>query len=176
MICSQPGPARTVTVPLPQPPPLPNPPCYLGKGLREPCSPYRKLYVFGAPFGSFDPNIFASGVNCRLEIIEPTTLFDLSKISKNSEVVLAYYVAERVYSSRTIEFKWYRKRDNKLLFRFKYNIPDPRPGYYWSWYGVFSYIGYCSWEINENGYYYVTITDSAKGTVCTIEFLVVGIS
>lgn len=157
-------------------PPLPSPPYYIGKGLREPCSPYRQLNVFGAEFGSLG-NPWANGMNCPLEPIEPTTVFNLAGLPKNREVVIALYQPSNVYSARTVTFKWYRKRDNKLLFTFTYDIPNPKTyGYsYWSWYGVWSWIGYCDWEINENGYYYVVITDSGTGTSHTIEFLVTGI-
>jgi hypothetical protein len=166
---------QTASYHAPTPPPLPDPPYYIGKGLKEPCPPYRELYVFGAALGSLDLNIFAGGSNCPLEVQDATTLFDLSGMTKNREVVLAYYQPCNLYQRTTVKFEWYRKRDSKLLYTYSYNIPSPPPDYYWPWYGVFSYIGYCDWEINENGDYHVKITDSAKGTSRTIDFLVVGI-
>jgi hypothetical protein len=164
---------RTASYHAPTPPPLPDPPYYIGKGLKEPCPPYRSAYVFGADLNKVDANDW----NCVAQIVDPTTFFDLSYITKNHEVVVALYVVSNLHSASTITFKWYRKRDSKLLYTLKYDIPDPRAhGYgYWAWYYVYSYIGWVDWEISENGEYYVKITDSAKGTSRTINFLVAGI-
>ncbi len=129
----------------------------MGKGLSEPCSPYRTAYVFGAELNAV---YFSS--NCPPSIMDPTTSFDLSSITPNHEVVVAlldgYYLPSG--SSYLVQFKWYRARDAALLYTFSYTIPDPGSyGYgYWSWYYVYSYIGYVSWEIWENGGYYVDIT------------------
>lgn len=155
----------------PAPPPLPSPPCYIGKGLREPCSPYRSTYVFGAELNK--PN--ADNWNCTPQIVDPTTFFDVSYITKNREVVVALYTGSNLYSQTTVVHEWYRKRDNKLLFSYKYSINAPPSGYYYPWYYVYSYIGWVDWEINENGLYYVKITDSAKGFTGVVEFLVAGI-
>jgi len=126
----------------------------MGKGLREPCSPYRQAYVFGADLNV--PN--ASNWNCVPEVVEPTTIFDLSSITPNHEVVVAlssFYGIEAGYSP-WIAHSWYRSRDSKKLYTYSFQIPNPAAyGYdYWDWYYVYSYIGYTSWEIWENGQYY----------------------
>jgi hypothetical protein len=155
------------------PPDTPPAPYYIGKGLKEPCYPYRSTYVFGADLGT--PN--ANNWNCLPLIWDSTTYFDLSQITKNHEVVVALYAQDQdLYTGTTIKFEWYRERDNKLLFTHKYDLPNPPSGYYWDWYYAYSYIGWVDWEINENGYYYVKISDSARGTTRTIRFLVTGIT
>lgn len=150
-------------------------PSSIGKGLKEPCSPYREAYVFGAELNVPD----ADGWNCPPEIVEPTTVFDLSTITPNHEVVVALYVIRNLYNGLTVYWKWCR--DNILLFDFPWSIPDPRDyGYeYWIWYYVYCYIGYVPWEIYENGNYHVdTIAGSfskrldftVKGIGVTAEF------
>jgi hypothetical protein len=145
---------------------------YIGKGLKEPCSPYRSTYVFGADLNT--PN--ANNWNCLAEIWDSTTYFDLSQITKNHEVVVVLYTQDQDLSTgTTLRAEWYRKRDNKLLFTYEYNLPNPPSGYYWDWYYAYSYIGWVDWEINENGDYYVKVSDSARGTSQTIYFTVTGI-
>lgn len=129
----------------------------MGKGLREPCSPYRQAYFFGAELNV--PN--ADDWNCVPEIMDPTTSFDLSGIEPNHEVVVALLVVYNIPAgaSHNVRFKWYRDRDSKLLFDFAYTIPNPGSYGYdsWAWYYVYSYIGYVSGEIYENGDYHVDI-------------------
>lgn len=123
----------------------------MGKGLREPCSPYRQAYVFGADLNV--PN--ANNWNCVPVIMDPTTSFDLSTITPNHEVVVALLVAYNIIAgaSHVVSMKWYRDRDSNLLFDWSYTFPDR--GYAWAY--VYSYIGYVPWEIYENGNYHVDI-------------------
>lgn len=124
----------------------------IGKGLREPCPPYPQLYIFGS---ELNPPFFFPG-NCLPEIIDPTTAFDLSIITPYHEVVIAFIGCPDLPSGTyTTRFRWYRDRDNALLF--EYAVPD-----YWPWY-VYSYIGYVPWEIYENGGYHVDITLVGNG-------------
>jgi hypothetical protein len=126
---------------------------FMGKGVREPCSPYREAYVFGAPLN--EPN--ADDWNCAAAIVDETSSFDLSTITPNHEVVVALLHIYELYFSVEIKFRWYRDRDSKLLFEYIYTIPDPPEYGYWLWAYVYSYIGYVSWEIWENGDYHVDI-------------------
>lgn len=144
----------------------------IGKGLREPCSPYREAYVFGAELNVPDANNW----NCVPATIEPTTSFDLSAITPNHEVVVALLVDYNLSSAATVHHRWYRDRDEKLLFDFAYDIPDPGSyGYdYWAWFYVYSYIGYVPWEIYENGNYHVDLT-VVGGFSKTLNFAVTGI-
>lgn len=128
----------------------------MGKGLKEPCSPYREAYVFGAELNV--PN--ASGWNCLPEVVDATKLFNLASIPPYQEVVVAILYVTNLYSGLSVRHKWYRGRDGKLLFAWASTIPDPGIyGYsYWAWYYVYSYIGYVPWEIWEDGYYHVDLT------------------
>lgn len=138
----------------------------MGKGLSEPCSPYRSAYVFGAELNVPD----ASNWACIPEIIEPTTAFDLSTITPFHEVVVALLASNDLpYGTYTVRMKWYRNRDSKLLYEYVWTG--------WPWY-VYSYIGYVDWEINENGNYHVDITLTGNGESYsrTINFTVSGIS
>jgi len=140
---------------------------YIGKGLREPCSPNRTAYVFGAELNV--PN--ADNWNCLPEIVDPTTTFDLSTITINHEVAVTLANFTNLSSGGRVTFTWYRSRDNKVLYTFNYDIPNPATS--WLWYYVYSYLGYVDWEISENGDYYVTIS-SPWGTQ-TLNFSVIGI-
>ena len=149
----------------------------MGKGLSEPCSPYREANVFGAPLNI--PN--ASNWNCVPQIIEPTSSFDLSLITPYHEVVVALLAGHDLPAgaSYSVHQRWYRDRDGQLLFDFAYTIPDPGDYGYtsWLWYYVYSYIGYVPWEIWENGGYHVVLTLSGGGQSFsqTLNFTVTGI-
>ncbi len=146
----------------------------IGKGLREPCSPYREAYVFGAELGAPDANNW----NCVPEIVEQTTSFDLSTIEPGHEVVVDLLTLYNLAAGQSypVYHRWYRDRDERLLFGFPYQIPDP--GIYgyaaWAWYYVYSYIGYVSWEIYENGNHHVDIL-LAQSLLSRIGFTVSGV-
>lgn len=144
----------------------------MGKGLEEPCSPYRTAYVFGAELNV--PN--ANNWNCFPEVIDATRLFDLSAITPYHEVVVAILYASNLTQSCDVRHRWYRDRDGKLLFDFAHTIPDPRSyGYdYWLWYYVYSYIGYVPWEIWKNGDYHVDLVVTGRFSQ-TLNFAVTGI-
>jgi hypothetical protein len=127
----------------------------IGKGLREPCDPYREAYVFGAELGTPD----ASHWNCVPEIVEPAFSFDLSIIEPNHEVVVALLAIYNIPSgaSHNVRFRWYRDGDNVPFFEFSYTIPDPGKGHEWVWAYVYSYVGYIPSEIYQNGNYHVDI-------------------
>ncbi|KKN41742.1 hypothetical protein LCGC14_0720310, partial [marine sediment metagenome] len=146
----------------------------MGKGLREPCSPYREAYVFGAELGVPDANFW----NCAALMVEPTNLFDLSTITPNKEVVVALLLLRNLPAGKSYQVNliWYRDRDNKLLYNGGVRIPDPTGwGHdYWEWYYVYSYIGYVDWEINENGSYHVDLIMDGV-LLQTLTFTVTGI-
>lgn len=129
----------------------------LGKGLREPCSPNRATNVFGAELNS--PN--ADNWNCLPAVVNPTTSFNLSLISPGQEVVVAllgvYGAVEGAYH---VTYRWYRDRDNKLLFQYAFDWVAPRGG----WFYCYSFIGYVPWEISENGAYSVDISVTGAET------------
>ena len=144
----------------------------MGKGLKEPCSPHRQCMVFGANLGTPDANNW----NCVPEIIGPTTTFDLSTITPYHEVTVALIAFYDVDSELDVTFKWYRNRDNKLIYQGWYTIPDPcEYGYdYWEWWYVYGYIGYVPEEIWENGDYHLQIVWT-PGNSRTLDFHITGI-
>jgi len=144
----------------------------MGKGLSELCPPYREAYVFGARLNT--PN--ADGWNCVPEIMEPTSTFDLSRITPGREVVVVLLVGFYISSAVPVEHRWYRGRDNASLFTYRHSIPDPAQyGYgYWEWYYVYSFIGYVPWEIWENGNHYMKI--ATPGYSRRLDFNISGFS
>ncbi len=125
----------------------------IGKGLREPCDPYREMPLFGAPLNSVE----AENWNCLPQIVGATTAFDLSGLAINHEVVVASLTVSGVEDLFfTTRLRWYRERDNKLLYDYSF----PKYAAYWDWYYAYSYIGYVAHEISENGTYYVQVSVS----------------
>lgn len=141
----------------------------LGKGLREPCPPYREVVVFGADLGTVN----ADNWNCPPQVVEPTTLFDLSTLEPYHEILVGLAVLYNFTGPLYIVWRWYRKRDNKLLFEFHYQIPPVDP--YWLWYYVYSFTGWLPAEIWEDGDYYVTLTAGGQ-QIGRADFTVMGIS
>lgn len=142
----------------------------LGKGLYEPCSPYRSAYFFGAELSS----VRADGWNCLPRIADSTTSFDLAALPKNREVAVALINISGIAGLHcTVTFKWYRARDNTLLFTSTYR----KDVLWWKWMYAYSYIGYLSdIEISENGDYFVHI--SVTGDISysrTLHFTVSGV-
>jgi hypothetical protein len=171
------------------PPPPPSPPYYIGKGLMEPCPPYAMIQVFGAPLGQPQQQVQSTTWNCEPQISDPTTLFDLSSLTPDHEVVVALYqiTGPGLTRGTTITWNWYRDRDGALLFSLSWTLAPPSAyGYsYWAYAFSYSYIGYLYPgqtnqeglpEIEEDGYYHVVVTDSAAGTSNTIRFAVTGIA
>lgn len=145
--------------------------CDMGKGLKEPCNPYREAYYFGAELNEPDANDW----NCLPEVVDPTNSFNLASITPYHEVVVGLIQAANLQSALTVSGKWYRDRDNALLFQFDYDIPSPQSqGYaYWLWYYVYTYIGFVPWEIWENGAHHLDW--EANGFSKRLNFTVAGI-
>jgi len=142
----------------------------LGKGLKEPCPPYRSDYIFGAELGDFDVAYF----NCNPTVWNATISFDLSAITKGHEVVVALLnIDDAPRGDINFNFKWYRDRDNALLFDF--SVSTTRQ--VWGGTFAYSYIGFVDWEINENGSYRVEITVTGAGSYHrVISFTILGIT
>ncbi len=141
----------------------------LAKGLREPCSPYREAYYFGAPLN--EPS--ADGWNCLPELVNQTQNFDLSTIPEGREVVVALLKVSNTPSGQmNFRAQWFRNRDNKLLFDLTWSYSARAGG----WTYFYGYLGRVSWEINENGGYRVEFTISGALSYFTvIQFNITGI-
>jgi len=123
---------------------------YLGKGLSEPCSPFRQANVFGAVLNTPD----ASGWNCPPNIVGSATTFNLSGIPDNREVCVALAkVTNAEEGTYSIRFTFYKETPYKKLFDYTFSI-EAIPG---GWLYAYAFIGRVSWEINENGAYFVSI-------------------
>jgi len=120
----------------------------LAKGLREPCSPYREAYYFGAELNV--PS--ADGWNCLPELVGQTQNFDLSTIPEGREVLVALLKVSNTPEG-TLDFRaqWFRNRDNKILFTQDWSCTARAGGQVY----FYTYLGRVSWEINENGGYRV---------------------
>ncbi len=142
----------------------------LGKGLREPCSPFRRADVFGAPLNT--PN--ADSWNCLPEIINRASSFDVSTLRSGQEVVVGLINLRDIPEGRlNFKIEWFRNRDGALLYTFGYSAETIEEG----WIYVYSYVGLVPWEISEDGDYRVEFTVSgALSLHRTIEFNVLGIS
>lgn len=129
----------------------------MGKGLREPCSPFRECIVFGAELNVPD----ADDWNCAPIVVDPATSFNLSGLEVNHEVVVALLTARSLPagSNYGVVHTWRRSRDNQILYTYSYTIADPGDYGYasWAWVYVYSYIGYVSHEIHEDGGYSVIL-------------------
>ena len=141
----------------------------IGKGLREPVSPYRSAYVFGAGLNDVD----ADNWNAIPVIVEPATAFDLSRISSGHEVAVALLgIAATSAGTYQVTFRWYRDRDNALLYEFTF----PGTAFSGGWLYGYSYLGWVDWEIKENGSYHLDITVTGPDSFSrTINFTVSGI-
>jgi len=153
-----------------------NPPSsntYVGKGIRSDNN--LTLNIYGHPLPNFlsdDP--FFSNADVPWSIISPTTLFNVSDLTENHEVVCVLYNDSVPLSEGdTVSYviRWYRVRGNKLVFEYPgYWSPVPSSGNYLlacaGWIGWLAYdlTGAATYpellEIQENGDYYAVITFS----------------
>jgi len=122
----------------------------IGKGLKEPCSPYREIMVFGAALNDVPAVI---QWNCMPGILNESSVYNLSGLMPEHEVVCALVNFQDLdlSSPLAVRIEWQHK--GAALIAFDYSIPA---GTY-SRYGVFSYIGYVPAEISENGEYSVSL-------------------
>uniref|UniRef100_A0A6M3XW83 Uncharacterized protein n=2 Tax=viral metagenome TaxID=1070528 RepID=A0A6M3XW83_9ZZZZ len=141
----------------------------LGKGLREPCSPFRETNVFGAELNTPD----AGSWNCLPAIVGGSTRFDLSSIRENHEVVVALAtVSGAAGGVYRFNFKYYKDAPRTKLFEYSFDVYTGVG----SWAYAYAYIGWVPHEINRNGDYSVELTVSgAESYQRTIYFTVSGI-
>lgn len=110
-------------------PPAPDPPFYVGKGIRF--SDNSELMIYGYDIPNYlgeDPR-FGTNEYYPYSIVNPTTLFDLSSLVINHEVVVCLYVFPEVYAAMNWTLTYYRSRDNFKIFEYSPPAwPDPPPG------------------------------------------------
>jgi len=148
---------------------MPSYTCGLAKGLKEPVSPYREDYAFGAALGDFDANNW----NAIPTLWDPNTSFDLTGISINHEVVVVRIGISNTNEGGTLfNFKWYNEDTGKLLYSSEFGYNCFEEGYVYA----YSYIGWLAEEINANGNYSCVIdVTGAHEYSKTLKFTVLGI-
>jgi len=107
-------------------------------------------YIFDPPGPSFD-------LTKHERAIWPKTYgytANLDDYPVRHEVLgLEFYIDHRLYEGHGTHWnaKYYNSETNRLLFESDFDIPEPSTGgwTYWNKYRIFSWIGHCSWEINE---------------------------
>lgn len=154
-------------------PPAPSSPCYVGKIL---CfGDNTQIQIFGYPL----PNSLSSLVSGKpspWSILQQTTLFNVSSLTDNQEVIVV--LCDRTITrGSTINVKWYRDRDNLNVFTLTETVSS-------DCLGCAAWIGWLSnriaksfgvEEIRENGNYHVDITVSGVTNFSyTIDFAVTG--
>ena len=146
----------------------------LGKGLREPCSPNRTAYFFGAELNVPE----AMSWNCSPEIVDPAPTYDLSTLVPPKEICVALFKATNLTSGGDIEITFIRNRDEHIMFAWPFTIPDPQSfGFdYWAWYYIYGYIGYVEWEIFEDGDYRVEFGEPLVPPAIVLPFSITGIT
>lgn len=123
----------------------------LAKGLKEPVSPFREAYFFGAPLNSVN----ADGWNAAPHTVDRVDTYDLSTITIDHEVCVAVLGAFNAdVGTYSITIKYTRKRDNKLLYEYNREWTAKQGG----WFYAYAYVGWTANEISENGTYRVDIT------------------
>ena len=153
-------------------PPAPSYPCYSGKGLQF--GDGTSIMIFGYPIPNYLSNA-VSGRDAPWTVLDQTTLFDVSSISEDHEVIVVLFDVTIPLGTST-SVKWYRARDNQNVFTLDIVADADFLGYA-AWIGWLSeqmsaYFGVE--EIQENGNYYV-VFDTNIGHHYTINFAVKGI-
>lgn len=162
----------------------PSPPLYCAKSVRG--ANGVQIDIFGYPLPN---NLSVSNLTAPLTYPNATTLFDVSSLTPNHEVIVVGYKSlNQTTAYTTYTATWYRDRDSQIIFEKSFSISDPPEGYVWD-YGA----GGCFWigwlsedvdvstypyyvEIQENGKYHVDIDVSGGDSFYgTINFAVKGI-
>lgn len=129
----------------------------LAKGLREPASPFRTAYFFGAALNS----VSAENWNAAPVLVDESFVYDLSTIPRGREVVVGLItVTSPPDGDYSINFKWYKEGLFSPIYDYSENVSARN----WAWLYAYSYIGYVDWEIDVNGAYYLMITVSGRLT------------
>lgn len=124
-------------------------------------------YVFEPPGPSFDLTKHERAIWPKIWVYTA----NLDDYPDRHEVLgLEFYIDHKLYEGHGTHWnaKYYNSATNRLLFESDFDIPEPSTkGYkYWNWYRIYSWIGHCSWEINEpmNIRVDVTVTSNIEPT------------
>lgn len=168
-------------------PPTSSDPVYTGKGFRGANGVERII------FGYYLPNNLSEEANVGLtapyQIVDGTTLFDVSSLTPNHEVVAFIYVSPNTIRSETnYTVTWHRDRDSSVVYSLSFTRPHPGDGLvYLPGASMSAWIGWLAddfkWpsyplykEIQENGLYHVTVEGVGGENISfRADFAVVGI-
>lgn len=120
-------------------------------------------YTFNPPGPSFD-------LTKHEKAIWPKTTGSTASLDEypdRHEVLgLEFYINHRLYEGHGTHWnaKYYNLNTGRLLFESDFDIPNPSTGgwTWWNTYRIFSWIGHCSWEINEPMEIRVDVTISSN--------------
>lgn len=163
-------------------PPAPPANFYAAKAIRG--SNNFQLNIFGYPIPNYLSTIFSENMTSPITFLNQTTLFDVSSLTENHEVIVVGYSSPtNILNEVNFIFTWRRSRDDAVVFELSFVHPAPAgPGS-----AAVAWIGWLSEdsevptyplykEIQENGNYYVTIAATGGQTFSqTINFAVKGI-
>jgi hypothetical protein len=129
----------------------------LGTGFINPDSG-AQVAVFGAEF-----NVPSASGWSKIDITGETASFNLASLASYREVCGAFTLMNNYEPNSGLVHRWYRDRDNLLMFEYYMPLPNPQAGwtYWWAW--MFTYVGYCPWEFWENGNYHMSSLYVAPG-------------
>ena len=135
-----------------------------------------EIQIFGYPIPN-DLSTIVSGKPAPWSVINQTTSFDLSSLPINNEVIVAL-LTYTIQSPSQIEVKWYKDRDNYILFTSSYSLSSGSTSGYASWVGYTRLLSSSAYadEIVENGSYRVVFDVTGTTTYNeTVIFTVTGI-
>lgn len=120
-------------------------------------------YVFEPPGPSFDLTLSEKAAWPKTKV----STANLADYPDRHEVLgLEFYINHRLYEGHGTHWnaKYYNRADDSLIFESDFDIPNPSTGgwTWWNTYRIFSWIGHCSWEINEPMNIRVDVTISSN--------------
>lgn len=142
-----------------------------------------QLDIFGYPLPNDLPTQ-AQNLTAPFTYLNQTTLFDVSSLTPNHEVIVVGYSSPtNINSDMTLMATWYRSRDHTKVFEYSTLVaapggPGSGAGFWIGWLDEFVNVpSYPMFkEIQENGNYYVNISATGGQTFSqTINFAVKGI-
>lgn len=162
---------------------------YVAKGVKGANGNQFNIYGYPIP-NSASSDYAAANLTAPLSPVNVTYYFDVTGMTENHEIPMVILAESglNVTSQINVTFSWFRKRDNKLVYRLYGFIDRPTSGSfssigYVAWIGwlsdegngVSTYPTYC--EIQENGDYFCNVIASGGYTFDgSIDFSVFGIT
>lgn len=135
-------------------------PLLMGKKITDNNGSGTTVNIFNNDFNPVFPSSFGTSANPpTIKSADQSTSFNLSGMHGGHEIVVAVTVLRDIPAGTNvgIKHKWYNKFNTPI---FIYNQTGTAPTGGWSWYFIYSFIGYANWEIDANS------TGSSTSTRC----------